>query len=113
MSLIVYSQGKDWEKSKPKGALKEADEEGEKKRSACEAFLNSVTPKPKAQTGVTKNENVTDKKKPTKECNKCKSKIGEGGKKLKLCSGCKDVYYCSIECQKSNWKEHKPLCKKL
>jgi hypothetical protein len=27
------------------------------------------------------------------------------------CSKCKSKYYCSKECQKKNWKEHKGLCK--
>ena len=26
------------------------------------------------------------------------------------CSGCKIVYYCSKECQKSSWKKHKVDC---
>ncbi|KAK7043249.1 hypothetical protein VNI00_008603 [Paramarasmius palmivorus] len=26
------------------------------------------------------------------------------------CSGCEDSYYCSIECQKSDWKRHKDEC---
>jgi len=26
------------------------------------------------------------------------------------CSGCGKVYYCSKECQKENWKAHKPDC---
>ena len=29
------------------------------------------------------------------------------------CSRCKQVHYCSGECQKSHWKEHKRQCKKL
>jgi hypothetical protein len=29
---------------------------------------------------------------------------------LKKCGGCKKVYYCGAECQKSHWKTHKPNC---
>lgn len=28
-----------------------------------------------------------------------------------LCSRCKAVRYCSRECQKAHWKEHKKVCK--
>ncbi len=41
-------------------------------------------------------------------CNVCK-KNG----KIKLCSRCKKVRYCSPECQKSDWPTHKTVCKKL
>ena len=29
---------------------------------------------------------------------------------FKQCSSCHAVRYCSLRCQKSHWKEHKPLC---
>lgn len=32
-------------------------------------------------------------------------------KELKKCGRCKKIYYCSIECQKADWKEHKKNCK--
>jgi len=32
---------------------------------------------------------------------------------MQLCSACKSVYYCSRECQKSDWKTHKTECFKL
>ena len=38
----------------------------------------------------------------------------EGSSKHKLCSACKQRYYCSVECQKQDWKtKHKAECKKL
>jgi hypothetical protein len=32
--------------------------------------------------------------------------------KVLACGGCKRIYYCSEECQKSDWKEHEPKCHK-
>jgi TPR repeat protein len=29
----------------------------------------------------------------------------------RLCAGCRSVYYCSHECQRVDWKGHKPACK--
>ncbi|KAJ7644840.1 hypothetical protein FB45DRAFT_784839 [Roridomyces roridus] len=33
--------------------------------------------------------------------------------KISKCTGCRRVGYCSPECQKTNWKQHKPICKVL
>jgi len=32
--------------------------------------------------------------------------------KMKMCSVCESKRYCSEECQKAHWKEHKKVCKK-
>lgn len=41
------------------------------------------------------------------KCNKC----GKEGNKR--CSKCKKVFYCSIKCQKDDWKDHKVICKMI
>lgn len=35
------------------------------------------------------------------------------GKRLRNCSACLNVWYCSKECQKKHWPQHKKLCKKI
>ncbi|TFY66981.1 hypothetical protein EVG20_g4108 [Dentipellis fragilis] len=42
---------------------------------------------------------------------KCSVCRGKGKPKLKACTGCKKVRYCSEACQKKDWKAHKPKCK--
>jgi hypothetical protein len=32
---------------------------------------------------------------------------------LKRCSRYRSTVYCSVECQQSHWRIHKPICKKL
>ncbi|OSD02201.1 hypothetical protein PYCCODRAFT_1411047 [Trametes coccinea BRFM310] len=44
---------------------------------------------------------------PGKYCKKC-GKVGKGI--LKSCGGCKEVFYCSKECQKADWASHKIDC---
>lgn len=41
-----------------------------------------------------------------KKCGKCKADAG------KRCMGCYLLWYCSSECQKSDWKSHKETCNK-
>jgi len=38
------------------------------------------------------------------------AKCGEADNKLKNCSACKSVAYCSVDCQRAHWKQHKPTC---
>ncbi|TCD61252.1 hypothetical protein EIP91_008701, partial [Steccherinum ochraceum] len=44
-----------------------------------------------------------------RRCSKC----GDQGPqvKLSLCSQCKQVFYCSKQCQKAHWPEHKGFCR--
>ncbi len=43
-----------------------------------------------------------------KSCCVCKKVIETY--QIKRCSNCKMAYYCSKECQKKDWKEHKKFC---
>ena len=51
---------------------------------------------------------ITNLSESCRVCGKC----GEG---YKQCSRCTCVYYCSVDCQRKDWKEngHKEECKKL
>lgn len=60
--------------------------------------------------------NEPKKESEARECNYCHKKESEkDGKEIKLkrCSRCKKVYYCSKECQKEDWKTHKKECDKV
>jgi hypothetical protein len=41
----------------------------------------------------------------------CDRKPSDGGPKLQACRACLVPYYCSKECQKSDWASHKKDCK--
>jgi len=40
----------------------------------------------------------------------CGKKAGAAGVTLKACGACKSVSYCSVACQKGDWKLHKRCC---
>lgn len=44
-------------------------------------------------------------------CTRLKQSLKTPLKRGKLCAGCGIVRYCSIDCQKVDWKEHKVTCK--
>jgi hypothetical protein len=46
-------------------------------------------------------------------CMHCEKPDKIKGVALSKCSACKQVYYCSKECQRAGWKEHKEPCKML
>ncbi|KAJ7093771.1 hypothetical protein C8R44DRAFT_815090 [Mycena epipterygia] len=47
-------------------------------------------------------------------CDHCKKTAAEVGlSKLRICSACSSAPYCSVECQRQNWKKHKIDCKRV
>jgi len=44
-----------------------------------------------------------------RECNYCK----KGERRMKKCSRCKLIRYCSRECQGADWIEHKSVCERF
>jgi len=44
-------------------------------------------------------------------CHSC-GKLPPAGKKLMICSQCRNVSYCNKECQKADWSNHKAYCKR-
>lgn len=43
-------------------------------------------------------------------CSNCSKPQAELPEPLKRCAKCQTALYCSRECQKANWKSHKPTC---
>eukprot|EP01040_Poterioochromonas_malhamensis_P003004 gene3004-3191_t len=43
-------------------------------------------------------------------CKVCSKTLAVDGTALMQCSQCKNVYYCSKEHQKRDWKSHKKYC---
>jgi hypothetical protein len=37
----------------------------------------------------------------------------KSGDALKVCGQCKTIFYCGSECQKKDWKRHKPHCHRI
>ena len=44
------------------------------------------------------------------KCGGCSAVRAEEAKAYSVCSGCREVHYCSRECQRKHWKTHKPEC---
>ena len=46
----------------------------------------------------------------TRNCFECGTPGIKGTKANQMCTGCNMCYYCSKECQKRNWKQHRDFC---
>jgi len=68
--------------------------------------IATVGPSAATQIGSTTASSDVDEDQDMK-CDRCGST-----KDLKLCGVCKQVRYCSVECQRKAWVTHKAVCKK-
>jgi hypothetical protein len=53
--------------------------------------------------------NMLEPEDPCAICNKGEEEIAG---QLRFCSGCTGIRYCSVECQKADWKRHRKDCMK-
>ncbi|XP_034299521.2 uncharacterized protein [Magallana gigas] len=78
-------------------------------KNNCEMIANKE--RPSFQVVSTEDNSSKDETTPVitdlERCSKCKI-----GGELKLCQRCKKQKYCSVECQKADWKSHKVSCLK-
>ncbi|GAB4816195.1 hypothetical protein N2152v2_003241 [Parachlorella kessleri] len=69
-----------------------------KAEASCAPLTGKKAPNPSAEAAV---DEATQQ-----QCASCQRTASC----LKLCSGCRAVAYCSVECQRQHWRQHKPGC---
>jgi len=78
------------------------------KQPASQQSLDGPPPPP---SGATDQPAVSS---PAKACFHCGAlSSSETGTKLKLCSGCRSVWFCGAECQATSWPQHRAACKAM
>ncbi len=96
------------------GLILNGDKEALEKASKLEAASQDPSEEQKAAfmrratRAAASSESITNET--LRNINYCASCHKQGPKKL--CSRCESVRYCSRECQKAHWPEHKPNCQK-
>ncbi|KAL7546963.1 hypothetical protein ACHAWF_010279 [Thalassiosira exigua] len=77
------------------------------KLSTIVAFTNLI----QKQSGVPQSlQSLKEGIKMCRHCGKMEHTL-EFQQSLQKCSRCKSPFYCSKECQRADWKKHKPICK--
>eukprot|EP01060_Flectonema_neradi_P036884 TRINITY_DN725_c3_g1_i1.p1 TRINITY_DN725_c3_g1~~TRINITY_DN725_c3_g1_i1.p1 ORF type:complete len:483 (+),score=50.33 TRINITY_DN725_c3_g1_i1:130-1449(+) len=71
-------------------------------------------PSPKMATLMSQYIVINDrKKKPEKSTDTTCAVCNDKSKGTTRCTGCFSIFYCSTECQKQDWKQHKASCKSI
>lgn len=77
--------------------------------SATAELGTEQEPEATSELDVTSGPLPTDSMDDANKCELCGGKTGDSGSKLKKCK-CKQVRYCSPECQRADWQRHKVNC---
>lgn len=84
---------------------------------ATRAAISLVFASPLVEEGISPEkakvmaEELTGKAPPRKRCHNCGSVHEVDGVKLKKCARCSAVEYCSVACQREDWKKHRLECR--
>ena len=78
-------------------------------QEVVDLLLASVAQREQAEKAAEVKAAKGELKRAARVCENC----GKEAAKMKKCSVCKLVRYCSEECQLKDWKEHKKSCKEV
>lgn len=85
--------------------LEQRQQQQQQQQHKSKSSNRSQPPSPSQSSHPQSSEVASDRS--SKRCEQCHAVAS-----LKLCATCKEVYYCSRECQQAHWPEHKSVCKR-
>eukprot|EP00245_Coleochaete_scutata_P004217 TRINITY_DN1649_c0_g1_i2.p1 TRINITY_DN1649_c0_g1~~TRINITY_DN1649_c0_g1_i2.p1 ORF type:complete len:619 (+),score=163.32 TRINITY_DN1649_c0_g1_i2:260-1858(+) len=104
---------KEKDRQKPEKEKEKAKEKEKEKEKAKEKEKEKEKLKEKEKDKAKEKEKTKEKEQvkawTPKQCKAC-LKVESKPKEWLLCSNCCSVHYCSAQCQRKDWKEHKPSC---
>ena len=48
-----------------------------------------------------------------RRCNGCGRQFALDVPRLRVCGLCRENFYCGVECQRADWEDHRPRCRKV
>jgi hypothetical protein len=108
---VVEAKSEEKSDKQEPAAADAAPPEEEKPQHKVEKVAATTKPsiKEEKETATDKEKEAEQEEETTKKCEGCDAAETSSGA-FKLCAKCKQVRYCSRDCQKKHWKEHKKDC---